>query len=90
MVSEVTHTFEIGLPARLNASSKMLVIEFAEALAAKLRKAEEKYGYSDGWLTEDWEAECRAHLREHLEKGDPLDIAAYCAFMWKRGWSTKA
>ncbi|HEH6364040.1 TPA: hypothetical protein SHS77_005889, partial [Raoultella planticola] len=22
-------------------------------------------------------------------KGDPRDVAAYCAFMWWHGWSTK-
>lgn len=78
----------LAVPAELHPASRELVREFAAALAAKLRRAEEKYGYSDGWKTEDWQTECRVHLREHLEKGDPLDVAIYCAFMWKRGWPT--
>ncbi len=82
--------FEIEIPAQLSPPTRSLVVCFAEALAAKLRKAEQKYGYRDGWATAEWEAECRAHLHEHMEKGDPLDVAAYCAFMWRRGWSTKA
>lgn len=53
----------------IHPATAALVADFAEALAAKLKRAEEKYGYSDGWLTQDWEAECRQHLREHLEKG---------------------
>ena len=78
----------IEIPEALHPSTKRLVLEFAAALAVKLRAAEEKYGHRDGWLVGDWEAECRQHLREHLEKGDPLDVAAYVAFMWKRGWPT--
>ncbi len=75
-------------PAGLHPSTTRMVEQFAQALAAKLRKAEIKYGYSNGWLTQPWEDECRKHLREHLERGDPLDVAAYCAFMWHRKWST--
>lgn len=79
---------EFEMPARLDTFTQHAVADFAAALAAKLRKSEEKYGYDHGWLTADWEEECRRHLREHLEKGDPLDVAAYCMFMWRRGWST--
>lgn len=67
-----------------------LVKRFAEALAAKLLRAEQKYGYSDGWSQDDWQAECVRHLHEHVAKGDPLDVAAYAAFCWAHGWSTAA
>src|SRR5690606_15339082 len=50
--------------------------------------AEKKYGYSDGWASPDWMDECRAKLIEHLGKGDPRDVAAYCAFLWHHGEST--
>lgn len=76
------------VPAQLHPNTRQLVDEFSKSLTAKLAKAEQKYGYRDNWLTDDWEADCRAELMRHLEKGDPLDVAAYCAFMWKRGWST--
>ena len=72
----------------LDPATADLVRDFANALAAKLARAQKKYGYTDGWATQDWKDECRQHLREHLAKGDPLDVAAYCAFMWRRGWST--
>lgn len=65
-----------------------MVEEFAHALLKKLRAAEKKYGYSNKWLFADWESECRSELMRHIEKGDPLDVAAYCAFMWKRRWAT--
>lgn len=67
-----------------------LVVRFSRALAAKLADAEQKYGYSDGWRSPDWMDECRAHLMEHIAKGDPRDVAAYCAFLWHHGESTAA
>jgi hypothetical protein len=59
-----------------------LVRDFSEALLEKLVASEEKYGWNGGWKEEGWMDECRSRLREHLEKGDPRDVAAYCAFLW--------
>jgi len=73
----------------MHPNTTKLMADFTSALADKLAAAEKKYGYADNWLTDDWEAECRQKLIAHIEKGDPLDVAAYCAFMWGRGWSTK-
>lgn len=78
----------VAWPTNLNPRTLDLVQRFALALAKKLRLAEEKYGHTDGWSRDDWEAECRDHLYQHLEKGDPRDVAAYCAFMWHHGWIT--
>lgn len=75
-------------PTGLCPQTVRLIRDFALALAAKLRRAEEKYGYDIGWLTEDWESDCRRDLVSHITKGDPLDVAAFAAFMWRRGWST--
>lgn len=65
-----------------------LVQRFADALLAKLRLAQAN-GRS-GWDQDDWEEACRKGLMRHIEKGDPRDVAAYCAFMWHHGWSTTA
>jgi hypothetical protein len=70
------------IPAGLHPHTVNLVARFAAALADKLAKAERKYGYSDGWSSPDWMDECRAKLMEHVAKGDPRDVAAYCAFLW--------
>jgi hypothetical protein len=75
-------------PEGLHPATKKLVFDFACALADKLHEAEKKYGYSDGWRDNDWMDECRVKLREHVEKGDPRDVAAYCAFLWHHGEST--
>jgi hypothetical protein len=65
-----------------------LVDRFAAALKGKLAAAEKKYGYTDGWADSGWMDECRASLIEHAHKGDPRDVAAYCAFLWHHGERT--
>ncbi len=72
----------------LHPKTHLLVANFADALAEKLLMAQRKYGYTDAWVESNWMDECRAKLREHIEKGDPLDVAAYCAFLWYHGEST--
>jgi hypothetical protein len=72
----------------LNPATACLVWNFALALGNKLADAEKKYGYTDGWRRSDWMDECRTKLMEHVRKGDPRDVAAYCAFLWYQGAST--
>lgn len=75
-------------PGGLHPRTADLVLRFSAALAAKLFAAQQKYGYSDGWADSDWLDECRAKLLEHVDKGDPRDVANYCAFLWHHGAST--
>ena len=68
-----------------------LVARFSVALLEKLKAAREKYGFSrEHWRDTDWMESCQRSLVEHLAKGDPRDVAAYCAFMWHHGWKTAA
>lgn len=83
-----TTTYPVHVPAELHPATARLVARFAEALSEKLAAAEKKYGYGDGWADADWMDECRAKLLEHIKKGDPRDVAAYCAFLWHHGEST--
>ena len=78
----------ISRPLDLHPATSELVTNFSDALRDKLYAAQEKYGYSDGWLQSDWMDECRAKLLEHVAKGDPRDVAAYCAFLWHHNAST--
>lgn len=78
----------LAIPDGLHLRTALMVISFAGALATKLLKAQQKYGYTDGWARDDWEGEWRQHLHQHIAKGDPLDVAAYAAFGWHHGWST--
>jgi hypothetical protein len=72
----------------LHPDTQDLVNRFSQALAEKLGKAEKKYGYSNDWMRPDWMKIARAKLIQHIEKGDPLDVAAYCAFLWHHGEPT--
>lgn len=76
------------IPEGLHPDTADLVIRFATALAEKLHRAEQKYGHANGWMATGWYNECLQQLWDHVEKGDPLDVAAYCAFMWHHGWVT--
>ncbi|MCA8251536.1 hypothetical protein LGN12_30810 [Burkholderia multivorans] len=72
----------------LHPDTTKLVRRFARALANKLLAAQRKYGYSDNWMRDGWADECRAELMRHIHKGDPRDVAAYCAFLWHHNEST--
>lgn len=62
--------------------SRKLVKDFVNALSEKLAASEIKYGYSEEWANPDWSQECRHEFFKHIEKGDAIDVAIYCAFLW--------
>lgn len=64
-----------------------LVAGFANALFEKLVAAEKKYNYEGTWKKDDWQDSLIIQLHQHVAKGDPLDVAAYCAFAWHHKWS---
>ena len=77
------------VPAELHPDTQKLVTDFCSALAEKLYKAQLKYGYDADWKQDGWPGQCQAHFHQHIAKGDPRDVAAYCAFMWYHGWKTE-
>src|SRR5512146_571765 len=75
-------------PNEEDAALVELVERFSAALLEKLRASEAKYGWSGGWRHDpNWADDLRRDIRKHIEKGDPRDVAAYCAFAWHHGWS---
>ncbi len=80
----------VNVPVALHAESKQLIERVGEAMARKLRASEVKYGWRDDWARDEWEAECRRQLLIHIDKGDPVDVAIYAAFMHVRGWKTSS
>lgn len=64
-----------------------LVAGFAQALLEKLDKAGIDRDNAHAWMEDGWADTLRRALREHVEKGDPRDVAAYSAFAWHHGWS---
>lgn len=77
------------MPLGLHPDTQKLVTDFCTALAEKLYKAQLKYGYDADWKQDGWTSQCQTHFHQHIAKGDPRDVAAYCAFMWWHGWKTK-
>jgi hypothetical protein len=65
----------------------ILVDRFAKALKQKLAAARAK-GRS-GWEAGHWMDEARGMLVEHVIKGDPRDVANFCAFLWHHGEGTE-
>jgi hypothetical protein len=72
----------LNVPMNLHIETSKLVRAFAEELAKKLYAAQEKYGYTDEWRNPDLIPDLQQDLVEHMQKGDPRDVAAYCAFLW--------
>lgn len=65
------------------AQLRQLVADFAEELEAKLL-AKLSAGRA-GWDEEEWTVEqIKAALVDHVDKGDPVDVAAFAAFWWNR------
>lgn len=58
------------------------VDKFAAAMKQKLAHAREKG--RDGWQHESG-AYLSESLREHVDKGDPRDVANFCMFLWNLG-----
>ncbi|EHR6916726.1 hypothetical protein KUQ33_004731 [Salmonella enterica] len=91
----------VAMPEDLHHDTRQLVIDTANAMAEKLYRSQEKYGYTNGWRvpaegeeTGDgrnfWtREECLKALFRHLEKGDPIDCINYLAFMQANGWRTE-
>ena len=73
---------------KLHPDSEQLLKVCFEEIRQKMIKSQKKYGWSNEWLTQDWEDECRKQMIEHFKKGDPRDVAIYSIFMIYRGWST--
>lgn len=62
------------------------VDDFAAVMKRKLEMARAKG--RKGWQTADPE-DLRQQLREHIDKGDPIDVAVYCMFLWHGGNTTR-
>jgi Lar family restriction alleviation protein len=62
----------------------LAVDRFAHAMKQKLAQAREKG--RGGWQ-ECSQEELSRMLRDHIDKGDPRDVANFCMFLWNLGWA---
>lgn len=90
----------VAIPDGLHPDTRELVLDFAGKMAKKLHKAQIKYGFTNGWRHPNWDTakgndqfedptQCIIAFSRHIDKGDPVDVANYCAFMDWHGWSTE-
>lgn len=77
----------LPVPAHLDPETSLLVERFAIALAEKLADAQVKHGFENHWREIGWQGDLITQLLDHVRKGDPRDVAAYCAFAWHHQWS---
>lgn len=83
----VTHPDPRSDRPPLEDGAVQLVHDFAAALLRKLAAAQAKYGFEGNWREAGWQGDLILQLLDHVRKGDPLDVAAYCAFAWHHSWS---
>lgn len=61
------------------------VDRFAERMKEKLQRSRDKG--RGGWETDECtESLLSRMLKEHIEKGDPVDVANFCMFLWSKGF----
>lgn len=75
-------SLQVAADAEVKHPDDIAVDQFAEVMKAKLADARAK-GRA-GWQHCD-PAELSFMLREHVEKGDPRDVANFCMFLWSLG-----
>lgn len=61
---------------------------FSRILVAKLMQNEQKHKFGFSWKKSDWKEQLQRDLPEHVEKGDPRDVAIYAMFAWFHNWPT--
>ena len=64
-----------------------MIDEFARLMKEKLRK-KAAFEMRGGWDDPSNIDGMRVALREHMEKGDPVDVANFAAFLWNHGVGT--
>jgi hypothetical protein len=84
--SELVRELEYRIMAETTEHPDALAIDaFAEAMKAKMRRSREEKG-RDGWQTAS-SAHLTYLLVEHLEKGDPVDVANFAMMLHQNGQS---
>lgn len=62
-------------------AAEAMIDEFARAIKRKFIQARTVKGRT-GWDERDWSAACIEQMKAHCDKGDPVDVALFAAFLW--------
>lgn len=69
-------------------TDKSFISDFAKVMEAKMVIAASKgrHGWNDPQVCSTEDLQCM--LREHVDKGDPVDVANFAMMLWARGEKT--
>lgn len=79
---------EILLPYGITDASKALLSSMFVRIIDKFVAAEVKHNWQDEWRTASKEV-IQKRFHEHVQKGDPADVAIFAIIMMYHGYSTK-
>jgi hypothetical protein len=74
-------------PATMSPASRAMLENFFISVVRKFEIAEAKHNWQDAWRDAD-KTLLQAALAGHVRKGDPIDVAIYCAICEVHGWPT--
>ncbi len=80
--------FHIYVPVGVTQAGRELFRTSVKTIIRKFADAEKKHNWKDLFLTVSEDTIQRA-FRNHVEKGDPRDVAIFCFIMIFRGWRIK-
>lgn len=90
MLAKISDSRSAPIPQQPEAEGDDIAVDrFAEAMKAKMAAARAKG--RGGWEGPTCNAEILSRmLRDHVEKGDPRDVANFCMMLWNRGEAIQA
>lgn len=77
-------------PTKLSNDTVALLNVFRNDFERKMIQSQVKYGYADTYLKDGIVPYLQTSLREHMVKGDPLDVAILCFMLWVHSAPTLA
>lgn len=81
--------FHIYVPVGVTKAGRELFRMAVKSILRKFADAEKKHDWKDLFLTAP-EIDVQRSFHNHVEKGDPRDVAIFCFIMIFRGWVIKS
>ena len=88
-MSRPVPNFHIYVPVGVTQAGRELFKISVKSIIRKFADAEKKHNWKDLFLAAS-EIDIQHAFREHIEKGDPRDVAIFCFIMIFRGWKIQS